>query len=119
MNDKFSRLRAIQQNKNTKPNTGQKVKFWKYDQDGDILGTIREFCCFDHPCYGEQHTVVVQLADSNELVSAFLTPWLQEGMRRQQAEVGDLALIIFLGKKPGERYNEFILHIDKNSSEFF
>jgi len=71
------------------------------------------FNIFTHQLYGEQHTVTVRLADSNELVSAFLSDWLQEELHRQQAAVGDLILIMFFGKQAGERFIGFILRLKK------
>ena len=112
--DPFARLKAIAANQNTTTATAtQTVKFWNYQQDGDIIGTIIGFNHFDHPQFGEQHTVTVQLADTNELISAFLNDWLQEGLRRKQAKVGDLILIQFLGKEPNQRFNRFYLEIEK------
>jgi hypothetical protein len=35
-------------------------------------------------------------------------------MRRQNAQVGDLILIQFLGKQLGERFNRFHLEIEKS-----
>jgi hypothetical protein len=116
--DKFARLKAIASGQNPETAATQDIKFWSFEKDGNILGTITEFNSFVHPQYGEQHTVIVRLADSNELVSAFLTGWLQEGMRRQRAEVGDLILIQFLGKHPGERFNRFHLEIEKPNTAF-
>ncbi len=115
--DKFARLRTIESGQ-TMATTTQDVRFWSFEKDGNILGTITGFNSFEHPQYGEQHTVTVSLADSNELVSAFLSGWLQEGIRRQNAQVGDLVLIQFLGKQPGERFNRFHLEIQKNDTAF-
>jgi hypothetical protein len=72
-----------------------------------------------HPFYDEQHTVNVCLEKSGELVSAFLNGWLQEGMRRKQAAVGDLILIQFLERQAGERFNRFQLEIQKDQPEMF
>jgi hypothetical protein len=113
--DPFARLRAIASGQHT---ANPPVRFWNYEKDGDILGTIIGFDSVHHPQYGEQHTVIVQLADSNQLVSAFLNGYLQEGMRLQKAEVGDLILIQFLGKQPGERFNRFHLEIEKAPTLF-
>ena len=43
MNDRFSRLKAIQSNQNTYSDSVQKPRFWDFKIDGDILGTIVEF----------------------------------------------------------------------------
>jgi hypothetical protein len=113
--DKFARLRAIESGQTTE--TAQNVRFWNFEKDGNILGTIAGFNSFEHPQFGEQHTVTVRLANTNELVSAFLSGYLQEGMNRNNAQVGDLILIQFFGRQPGERFNRFHLEIEKTSSQ--
>jgi len=107
MSDEFARLRAIA--------AGQEadVKRWKYERDGNVMGTIVDFSSMNHQTYGEQQMVIVKLADTGELVSAFLNGWLQEGMRLNKAKVGDRILIKFFGMRPGERFNRFHLEIEK------
>jgi hypothetical protein len=107
MSDEFARLRAIA--------AGQEadVKKWKYERDGNVMGTIVDFSSMNHQTYGEQQMVIVKLADTDELVSAFLNGWLQEGMRLNKAKVGDRILIKFFGMRPGERFNRFHLEIEK------
>ncbi|MFI3217720.1 MAG: hypothetical protein QX189_01185 [Methylococcales bacterium] len=121
--DKFARLRTIEsgQTTATAQNVGNnnQARNWNYEKDGNVMGTITGFDSFEHPQFGEQHTVIVRLADTNELVSAFLSGWLQEGMRRQNAQVGDLILIQFLGKQAGERFNRFNLEIEKPNHDPF
>ena len=107
MSDEFARLRAIA--------AGQEadVKNWNYERDGNVMGTIVDFSSMNHQTYGEQQMVIVKLADTGELVSAFLNGWLQEGMRLNKAKVGDRILIKFFGMRPGERFNRFHLEIEK------
>lgn len=124
--DPFEYLRAIDANQTTPPPPPppppplgpEAIKFWIFRRDGNIMGKIIGFGSFEHPQFGEQHTITVQLADTNELISAFLNGYLQEGMRRKDAQVGDLILIQFLGKQPGERFNRYRLEIDKNLDLF-
>ena len=118
MNDKFSKLRAIESGQVT-VSTAPNVKYWSFERDGNLLGTIVDFNGFNHPLYGEQQTIIVRLAETGELASAFLSGWLQEGMRRKQAAVGDLILIQFLGRQAGERFNRFHLEIEKAEFELF
>ena len=113
--DKFTRLKAIESGRTA----SAELRFWNFDKDGNVIGTITGFNSFEHPQYGEQHTVLVSLADSNELISAFINGYLQEGIRRKDAQVGDLILIQFLGKQPGERFNRFHLEIEKMKSDSF
>jgi len=120
--DKFARLRTIESGQTTTAkNVGNnnQARNWSYEKDGNVMGTITGFDSFEHPQFGEQHTVIVRLADTNELVSAFLNDYLQEGMRRQNAQVGDLILIQFLGKQQGERFNRFHLEIEKPNHDPF
>ena len=118
MFDKFTNLRAIESGQAT-ASSAQNMRHWKFERDGNIMGTIVDFNHFTHPMYGEQHTVIVRLAESNELVSAILNGWLQEGIRRKQAVVGDLILIQFFGKLAGECFNRFNLEIQKDQPEIF
>ena len=106
MSDEFARLRAIA--------AGQEadVKRWKYERDGNVMGTIVDFSSMNYQTYVEQQMVIVKLADTDELVSAFLNGWLQEGMRLNKAKVGDRILIKFFGMRPGERFNRFHLEIE-------
>lgn len=117
-NDKFARLKAIASGQLSAP-TAVEVRFWNFERDGNILGTIIGFNTFQHPKYGEQHTVTVIMAESGELVSAFLNGFLQEGVSRQRAEVGDLILIQFFGKQAGESFNRYRLEIEKAAPDIF
>ena len=107
MSDEFARLRAIAAGQE------ENVKKWKYERDGNVMGTIVDFSSMNHQTYGEQQMVIVKLADTDELVSAFLNGWLQEGMRLNKAKVSDRILIKFFGMRPGERFNRFHLEIEK------
>ena len=118
MFDKFAKLRAIESGQAI-ASTESNVRNWNFERDGNLMGTIINFNSFTHPMYGEQHTVRVRLAETDELVSAFLCGYLQEGMRRQQAAVGDLILIMFFGKQAGERFNRYHLEIEKAQLERF
>ena len=113
MSDEFARLRAIA--------AGQEadVKKWKYERDGNVMGTIVDFSSMNHQTYGEQQTVIVKLADTGELVSAFLSDYLLEGLHRKEAKVGDRILIKFFGMQPGERFNRYRLEIEKTQPDTF
>jgi hypothetical protein len=107
MSDEFARVRAIA--------AGQEadVKKWKYERDGNVMGTIVEFSSVKNKTYGEQQRVIVKLADTGELVSAFLNDYLLEGLHRKDAKVGDRILIKFFGMRPGECFNRYKLEIEK------
>ncbi len=116
-NDKFAKLRALASGQAPEI-TAPDVRFWNFEKDGDVMGTITGFNSFTLPVYGEQHTVIVQL-ESGEVISAFLNDYLQKGMDLKQAAVGDLVLIQFFGKPPGERYNRYYLVIQKDKPGMF
>jgi len=118
MYDKFSKLRAIDSGQ-APVSTAPDVRFWSFERNGNLMGTIIKFDSFTHQLYGEQHTVIVRLAESNELVSAFLNSWLQEGLSRKQASVGDLILIQYFGKQAGERFIRYNFEIEKTQPEMF
>ncbi len=118
MFDKFAKLKAIELGQ-AMGSTASSVRFWNFERDGNVMGTITDFNSFTHSMYGEQHTVTVRLAKTDELISAFLNGWLQEGMSRKQATVGDLILIQFFGKQAGERFNRYHLEIEKAQFEMF
>ena len=107
MSDEFARLRAIAAAQEAD------VKNWNYERDGNVMGTIVDFSSMNHQTYGEQQMVIVKLADTDELVSAFLSDYLLEGLHRKDAKVGDRILIKFFGMRPGERFNRYRLEIDK------
>ena len=107
MSDEFARLRAIAAAQEAD------VKKWKYERDGNVMGTIVDFSSMKNKTFGEQQTVVVKLADTGELVSAFLNDYLLEGLHRKDAKVGDRILIKFFGMRPGEHFNRYRLEIEK------
>ncbi len=111
-NDKFAKLRARATGQ-APETTGQNVRNWSFEKDGDMMGAITGFNSFTHPSFGEQRTVQVQL-ESGEVISAYLNGYLQQGMDRQQAAVGDLVLIQFFGKHPTGRHNLYQLDIQKD-----
>lgn len=116
--DKFARLHAIASGQTT-VSTAPTARNWSYEKDGNVIGTIIDFDSFEHSQYGEQQIVIVSLADTNESISAFLNGYLQEGIRRKDAQAGDLILIQFLGKQPGERFNRLHLEIEKTKPNQF
>jgi hypothetical protein len=118
MYDKFAKLKAIESGQ-AAASTAQNVRFWSFERDGNIMGTIVNFDSFTHKLFGEQQTLIVRLAESDELISAILGDYLQEGMSRKQAAVGDLILIQFFGRQAGERFNRYNLEIQKAQSGMF
>lgn len=64
--------------------------------------------------YGQQDILILQREDG-VLISVFLTKYLQTGLEKQQAEVGSLVSIKYLGlltSKYGKQYNGYELIVD-------
>jgi hypothetical protein len=65
--------------------------------------------------YGENHQILVR-DESGNIIAAWLTAWLRDNLRIQNAEQGDFVAITFLGKRTspaGRNYNAYSLIVDK------
>ena len=113
--DRFAHFKAIAAGELSAPALSSDVKFWSHDPHNPLIGTILGFDQFDHGQYGTQQTIIVE-RENGEVVSAILTPYLQNGMSMQNGEIGDLVLIEKLGQersKFGKVFNKFLMVIDK------
>jgi hypothetical protein len=113
--DKFAHLKAIAAGELSAPALSSDVKFWTHEPHNPLIGTILGFDQFDHGQYGTQQTIIVE-RENGEVVSAILTPYLQNGMSMQSGEIGDLVLIEKLGQersKFGKVFNKFRMVVDK------
>ena len=114
-NNKFAHLKAIAAGELSAPALSSEVKFWSHEPHNPLIGMILGFDEFDHQQYGKQQTIIVE-RENGEVVSAILTPYLQNGMSMQSGEIGDLVLIEKLGQersKFGKVFNKFRMVIDK------
>ncbi|MGZ8930280.1 MAG: hypothetical protein ACXW0O_04770 [Methylosarcina sp.] len=69
--------------------------------------------------YGENYQILIQ-DETGTVTAAWLTPWLKENLKAQEAEQGDLVAITFLGKKQapsGRAYNAYSIAVDKLGRE--
>ena len=113
--DKFAHLKAIAAGELSAPALSSDVKFWMHEPHNPLIGTILGFDQFDHGQYGTQQTIIVE-RENGEVVSAILTPYLQNGMSMQNGEIGDSVLIEKLGQersKFGKVFNKFRMVVDK------
>jgi hypothetical protein len=65
--------------------------------------------------YGENYQMLIQ-DESGKVTAAWLTQWLKENMNAQDAQMGDLIALTFLGEKQspaGRNYNAYSLIVDK------
>ena len=117
--DRFASLKAIASGQAPFPVSSSgapKPRFWKFEDDGNILGTIVGFNTFPSQLYNrEEHTIVVEL-ESGELISAFLNSYLQNAMQIHDAQVGDSILIVFFGRQNGERFNRYQVVVIKDDA---
>ena len=113
--DKFAHLKEIAAGELSAPALSSEVKFWSHEPHNPLIGMILGFDEFDHQQYGKQQTIIVE-RENGEVVSAILTPYLQNGMSMQNGEIGDLVLIEKLGQersKFGKVFNKFRMVVDK------
>lgn len=113
--DKYAHLKAIAAGEVKAPVLSNEIQFWTHEPHKPLIGEILGFDSFDHPQYGRQETVIVQ-RENDEVVSAILTTYLQNGMQMQNGEVGDLVLIEKQGQersKYGKMFNRFRIVIEK------
>ena len=78
---------------------------------GEIVGSRKAV-----GAYGENYQIIVK-EESGNLTAAWLTNWLKDNMKAQDAGVGDLIALTFLGKKlspAGKNYNAYSLEVDKS-----
>ncbi len=113
-NDGFDNLRSIAAGQHD--GNDNKI-FWKFEQMGDLIGTIVGFNQFDNPKYGMQYTVEIRLADTGEIASIFMNGYIRESMQRNSAKIGDKVLIKFLGLDPNGRFNKYFIRFDKSLAE--
>lgn len=114
-NDKFAHLKAIASGEAQAPTLSSDVRYWTHEPYQPLIGTILSFGEFEHAAYGTQQTVIVEREDG-EVVSAILTPYLQNGMEMQRGDIGDSILIVKQGQersKYGKTFNKFQLVIEK------
>jgi hypothetical protein len=66
--------------------------------------------------YGENYQMLVQ-DEAGHITAAWITPWIKDNLRAQDAAQGDLIALTFLGKKQspaGRIYNGYSLIVDKS-----
>lgn len=110
-NDIYAQLKAIAASAKTHASPSN----WTHEINKPLIGRIKRFSSFIHDRYGMQETVIVEL-ESGDWVSAILSDYLIEGMRRQRAEIDDFILIQLLGtdlSNHGNYFNKFNLVIQK------
>jgi hypothetical protein len=92
----------------------QAVETWQPDPGdsllGELVGSQKAV-----GTYGENWQILIR-DESGNVTAAWLTPWLRDNLKAQDAVTGDLVAITFLGKKQspaGRRYNAYSLVVDK------
>ena len=65
--------------------------------------------------YGENYQMLVK-DETGQTYAVWLTPWLKDNLKAQDAEQGDLIALTFLGKRQspsGRTYNGYSLTVEK------
>lgn len=113
----FAYLNAIALGEIPPPKFTSDITFWSHERNNPLIGKVVDFSEFEHESYGPQKTVIVE-RENREMVSAILTPYLQNGVVLQNCEVGDLVLIEKKNKersKYGKVFNRFEFVVKKQA----
>ena len=84
---------------------------------GDVLvGSIVGSETTTHPIYGQQRLMLIQ-TEFGAIFKVWLSRWLVENLRAQDAQQHDLIALTFNGKHKtanGKEYNSYTLVVEKN-----
>ena len=78
--------------------TGQAGEIWQPVAGETLVGVIAGSEAVAHPLYGNQYQMLIH-DEHGAIVKVWLSKYLQDNMRAQRAEVGDLIALTFGGKK--------------------
>jgi len=107
------RLNALRQ----RATQTSEIKHWQPTAGACITGIIKGSGSFHHPLYGEQKTMLLQ-DEKGDITSVILTRYLSQGLKLQNAAIGDLCAVTFHGKersKTGHTFNRYSLLVEKTA----
>lgn len=105
---KAQRLKALQVSNHA-------IEVWQ-PAEGESLAGVITGSQKASGAYGQGTQALIQDADG-KVWAVWLTTWLSENFKAQGAEIGDLCVITFLGKKTGgfgKTYNAYSLVVEKD-----
>jgi hypothetical protein len=95
--------------------TQQQGEIWQPVAGETLVGVIAGSENVTHPLYGNQHQMLIR-DEHGAIVKVWLSKYLQDNMRAQRAELGDLIALTFGGKKKnaqGREFNSYTVVIEK------
>lgn len=91
------------------------AEIWQPLAGDTLIGVLIGSETTQHPIYGQQRLMLVQ-KENGEVVKVWLSKWLIENLRAQDAQQHDLIALTFGGKhrtSNGREYNAYNLIVDK------
>ena len=95
--------------------TQQQGEIWQPVAGETLVGVIAGSETVAHPLYGNQYQMLIR-DEHDSIVKVWLSKYLQDNMRAQRAELGDLIALTFGGKKKnaqGREFNAYTVVIEK------
>jgi hypothetical protein len=106
-----SRMAALKQRANQ-----QQGEVWQPVAGDTLFGIIAGSETTHHPIYGQQRLMLVQ-SDNGGIVKVWMSKWLTDNLKAQDAQLNDLIALTFGGKHKtaqGREYNAYTLIVDKS-----
>lgn len=96
--------------------TNSSGEVWQPAAGDTLVGAIVGSETTHHPIYGQQRLMLVQ-NEQGAIVKVWLSKWLVDNLRAQDAQQHDLIALTFGGKQrtsTGREYNAYSLVVDKS-----
>ena len=94
------------------------VELWQPEASESLIGILVGSRKASGP-FGENHQAILECEDGT-LKAFWLTVWLKDNLKAQNAATGDMLAITYLGKRQspsGKSYNAYSLLVDKGLAE--
>lgn len=95
--------------------TQQQGEIWQPVAGDTLFGMIVGSETTHHPIYGQQRLMLVQ-SENGTLIKVWLSKWLVDNLKAQDAQQNDLIALTFGGKHKtaqGREYNAYTLIVEK------
>jgi hypothetical protein len=95
----------------------QQAEVWQPTTGDILIGTIAGSETVSHPLYGAQLQMLVR-NEYGSITKVWMSRFLQDNLKSQKAELGDLVALTFHGKRKNARgndYNAYTVIIEKEA----
>jgi hypothetical protein len=95
----------------------QQGEIWSPQIGETLVGIISGSETVSHPLYGDQYQMLVR-NENGSITKVWMSRFLQDNLKSQKAELGDLVALTFHGKRKNARgndYNAYTVIIEKEA----